>query len=217
MKAKMLCVTALILGLLFISVHHLGYPLGYDLFTGVGIPPLITAGNTTYHLSTIIGSLLLIIGVYGTARLFEARYPKIMSRLIIGCIAYILVFPWVSGQIVSLVKYNTSGISSVAYSTKDSECRFQTIESRLVADCMLNIYNYGNEHQITIRPVDIGFGREHVTLEPKEITVEPHRRSLVPVRFQSVNLVDVEGRGMKKHPAVEIGLHDHWKVYRYPG
>lgn len=124
-------------------------------------------------MSTILGLLLTIIGISGTASIYRPRYPKIMSRLIIGSIAFVWVFPFLSEGVLFLVKMNSTGISSVAFSKKDNECTYRMEEQSVEMRCQLKIYNYGKEQTAAIRPL---FDEEMfpIEIEPSMVLLEPH-------------------------------------------
>ncbi|UNK18646.1 hypothetical protein MNQ98_00940 [Paenibacillus sp. N3/727] len=176
-------ISAVVLGLLLLSFHHLGYSLGDDLFRWIGISPWTDGKSRGLHLPVLFGFLLLIFGVVGVSRIYQSRYPKIMSRLIIGCVAFIMIFPFITENLFFLTKFNSTGVSSVAFSKKDSQCNYRMEEDRTVKiECQLNLYNYGKEQMITIRPLlDDEFMQFEI--EPQAISLTPHTQSNQSVDF----------------------------------
>lgn len=178
LKHKIIFISAVVLGLLLISVHHLGYSFGDDIFRWLGIPPWTRKNNMGLHLSTILGLLLSIIGIIGTASIYRPRYPKIMSRLIIGCIAFIMIFPFITEKLFSLTYFNSTGTSSVVYSKKDSQCNYSDEGKKVKAVCKLNIYNYGKLDNVSIRPIVEQMPLK-TEFEYKEIPLIPRTQRLV--------------------------------------
>ncbi|MBU5350011.1 hypothetical protein KQI80_29640 [Paenibacillus lautus] len=173
MKGKILSISAIIVGLLFISNQHLGYSFGDDLFRWAGISPWTKEGNYGLHLPVITGLILLMVGILRVVRMYRPRYPKIMSRVMIGCVAWIVIFPFISEFVMYVVNYNSSGISSVAYIKKDSKCDYRTENEAILARCQIQIYSYGTEQQVTVRPLSLDIGGKMVDFEPKVVTVRP--------------------------------------------
>ncbi|WP_233354705.1 hypothetical protein [Paenibacillus sp. JZ16] len=161
------------MGLLFISNQHLGYSFGDDLFRWAGISPWTKQGNLGLHLPVIAGLILLAIGVLWVTSIYRPHYPKIMSRVMIGCVAWIVIFPFISEFVMYVVNYNSSGISSVAYTKKDSKCDYRTENEAILARCQIQIYSYGTEQQVTVRPLSLDIGGKMVDFEPKVVTVRP--------------------------------------------
>lgn len=161
------------MGLLFISNQHLGYSFGDDLFRWAGISPWTKQGNLGLHLPVIAGLILLTIGILWVTSIYRPHYPKIMSRVMIGCIAWIVIFPFISEFVMYVVNYNSSGISSVAYTKKDSRCDYRTENEAILARCQIQIYSYGTERQVMVRPLSVNIGGKMVDFEPKAVTVRP--------------------------------------------
>lgn len=161
------------MGLLFISNQHLGYSFGDDLFRWAGISPWTKEGDYGLHLPVITGLILLMVGILRVVRMYRPRYPKIMSRVMIGCVAWIVIFPFISEFVMYVVNYNSSGISTVSYSRKDSKCDYRTENEAILARCQIQIYSYGTEQQVTVRPLSLDIGGKMVDFEPKVVTVRP--------------------------------------------
>ncbi|MEK4975772.1 hypothetical protein [Bacillus sp. FSL K6-6540] len=176
LKGKILSISAIILGLLFISNQHLGYSFGDDLFRWAGISPWTKKGNYGLHLPVIAGLILLTIGILRVTSIYRPLYPKIMSRVMIGCVAWIVVFPFVSESVMFVANFNSSGISTVAYSKKDSNCEYRTENEVILARCQIQIYSYGTERQVTVRPLSVDVGGRVIDFEPKVVPVRPRGR-----------------------------------------
>jgi hypothetical protein len=184
LKGKILSISAIILGLLFISNQHLGYSFGDDLFRWAGISPWTKQGNLGFHLPVIAGLILLTIGILRVTSIYRPLYPKIMSRVMIGCVAWIVVFPFVSESVMFVANFNSSGISSVAYTKKDSKCDYRTENEAILARCQIQIYSYGTERQVTVRPLSIDIGGKAIDFEPKVVTVRPRGRIEIRETFE---------------------------------
>jgi hypothetical protein len=184
LKGKILSISAIVLGLLFISNQHLGYSFGDDLFRWAGISPWTKQGNYGLHLPVIAGLILLTIGILWVTRIYRPRYPKIMSRVMFGCVAWIVVFPFVSESVMFVANFNSSGISTVAYSKKDSKCDYRTENEAIRARCQIQIYSYGTERQVTVRPLSVDVGGRMVDFEPKVVTVRPRGKVQVHETFE---------------------------------
>ncbi|MNP52685.1 hypothetical protein D3C76_1470950 [compost metagenome] len=95
MKKRLLYITVLCIGVLMLVRTHLHVSLGDNIFSTVGISPWI-GKNTKFHLPVILGLIFLLIGLMGTVKIYKPRYPKVLSRIIIACVAVMLIFPLVS-------------------------------------------------------------------------------------------------------------------------
>jgi len=184
LKAKILSISAIILGLFFISNQHLGYSFGDDLFRWAGISPWTKQGNYGLHLPVIAGLILLTFGILRVTSIYRPIYPKIMSRVMIGCIAWIVVFPFVSESVMFVANFNSSGISTVAYSKKDSNCEYRTENEVILARCHIQIYSYGTERQVTVRPLSVDVGGRVIDFEPKVVAVRPRGKVQVHESFE---------------------------------
>ncbi|EGG31557.1 hypothetical protein [Paenibacillus sp. HGF5] len=184
LKGKILSISAIILGLFFISNQHLGYSFGDDLFRWAGIPPWTKQGNYGLHLPVIAGLILLTIGILRVTSIYRPLYPKIMSRVMIGCVAWIVVFPFVSESVMFVANFNSSGISTVAYSKKDSNCEYRTENEVILARCQIQIYSYGTERQVTVRPLSVDVGGRVIDFESKVVAVRPRGKVQVHESFE---------------------------------
>jgi len=177
-------VVILLLGLLMISKNHLDKSLGDYLFKLIGLFPWTDTDETGLHLSAFLGFVLLLFGVSGTVRTYRPRFPKILSRLIIGCIAVVLIFPTVSEKTMFLLKHNSKGIDSLDFSIKDSKCNIQTVESIVKTNCSFTIYNYGTEDEVLIKPIlKDRFSDIEIDVKEHVVNIAPHRKHLFSIQF----------------------------------
>ena len=72
-----------------------------------------------------------------------------------------------------VVNYNSSGISTVSYSRKDSKCDYRSENDAIRAHCQIHIYSYGTERRVMVRPLSVNIGGKMVNFEPKAVTVRP--------------------------------------------
>ncbi|MGG3281277.1 hypothetical protein [Paenibacillus solani] len=184
LKGKFLSITAIIVGLLFISNQHLGYSLGDDLFRWAGISPWTKGGNYGFHVPVIAGLVLLVTGVLWVSRIYRPLYPKIMSRVLLACVAWIIIFPFVSESFMYVVNFNSSGITSVAYSSKDSRCDYHTENEATLARCQIQIYSYGTEREVALRPISIEVGGKKIDFQSKVVTVRPRGQVQIDETFE---------------------------------
>lgn len=214
MKSKVIYISAVVLGILLLVVNHMGRSVGDDLFRWIGISPWIQEGRYGFHLPVILGFTFLIIGTIGVANIYRPRYPKIMSRLLLGYIAFIFIFPFITEQLFFLIKYNSTGVSSVAFSKKDSECRYTTEENsvKVKAVCKINIYNYGKQKQATILPaLDPEFSP--IQFEPKLVSLIPRSQEIKNEVFYGEAMDGSTSEGLVKEIGLEIEVDGHKKKY----
>ncbi|MFC7679203.1 hypothetical protein [Paenibacillus sp. GCM10028914] len=213
LKSKIIFISAAILGLMLLPINHLGNSLGDDLFRWIGVSPWTKENNNGLHLPVVIGFILLIFGSIGVANIYKPRYPKISSRLLIGYIVFIYIFPFLTEQIFFLTKFNSSGISSVAFSKKDSECNYSPENEQVKAVCTLNIYNYGKQKSVTIRPI-INPMYSQVEFKPKEVSLTPRSQRIVNVVFYGDPLDESSSQGWVKEIGAEIEVNGDRKTYK---
>lgn len=207
LKNKILSIATIIVGLLFISYQHLGYALGDDLFRWAGISPWTKEGNYGLHLPAIAGLVLLVTGILWATRIYRHRYPKIMSRVLMGCVAWIIIFPFVSKSVMYVVNFNSSGITTVAYSKKDSKCDYRTENEAILARCQIQIYSYGTERHVSLRPLGMEVGGKTIDFEPKVVTVRPRGQIQIDETFEGfLERPDssYEMSGGRNEPGIEL-------------
>lgn len=175
MKKGYYSLIAIILALFLVSQNHLKQSFGDSIFTAIGWSPWTNKENTGLHLPVLISVILLIIGFFGAVRYFRSRYPQILSRLVIGCIAFFLVFPFITEGVMFLVKYNSNEIDSVDIS--NGKCSFLSEENIVTADCSFTLFNYGELDKIAIKPILPTYLND-VAIEFERIVVplDKHRR-----------------------------------------
>ncbi|WP_054954740.1 hypothetical protein [Paenibacillus dakarensis] len=205
-------ISAAVLGLILLPVHHLGDSVGDDLFRWIGISPWSNWGTYGFHLPVLMGLLLLTIGCIGVWKIYSPRYRKIGSYLLIGCIVFIYIFPFMSKQFFFLTKYNSTDISSVAYSKKNSKCTYTAEDKKVKAECKLNIYNYGKLEQVTLRPI-INQEMLQANLEPKVVIVPPRSQTFVNEIFYEDQMKDSSIQVWDNDVSVEIEVNGYKKTF----
>ena len=83
-----------------------------------------------------------------------------------------------------VANFNSSGISTVAYSKKDSNCEYRTENEVILARCQIQIYSYGTERQVTVRPLSVDVGGRVIDFEPKVVAVRPRGKVQVHESFE---------------------------------
>lgn len=211
MGKRVLFIVMVVVGLLLIVNNHLRYTPGDYLFQWMGVSPWTKGHNLGVHLPVVIGLPLLLIGGIGTVRVYRCKYPKIRSRLIISCIVFIILFPMATEQLMFLVHRNSTGVGSVDILVKESECRLQTKEQVVKAHCSIPVFNYGNEVQVTLRPV---FDSDVIILEEVTIPIEPHSSPTLDVEFRgSSQQNESRSQGGFHREGIEIKIRGEKKVF----
>lgn len=161
----------------------------------LGLPVWITTTATIgrIHITVLLGLLLLIVGIVGTVRNYRNRYPKILSRTIIGCLVLIIIYPFMTEKAMFLIKYNSSGIHSLDYTKKDSQCSYTTNSNQVTATCSFTLYNYGIENEVTLKPI-IGFDPE-IKFYEETVQIAPHSKVQVRSEFYGEQEDGVERSG----------------------
>lgn len=174
---------AIIVALFLLAQDHLKHSFGDTLFRLFGVSPWTNTENSGAHVPAIIGMILLLIGFVGSVRYLRPRYPKIASRLVMGCIAFFLVFPFITEGIMSLVKYNSNQVDSVSIS--NGKCSYQSEGNHVKANCTLKIFNYGKVENIAVRPILPGYlDYVDIEFEQKLISLHKHSEFTVGVLFE---------------------------------
>lgn len=197
MKKGLLYITVLFVGVLLLVRTHLHVSLGDNIFRAIGISPWF-GKNTRIHLPVILGFILLLIGMIGTVNIYKPKYPKILSRIIIGCIAFMLIFPPASEKVMFVLKHNSSGVQSIDYLVENSECHIQTGDRAATAKCSFTFYNYGSENSVTIQPV-LEDHFEDLDFEANTVSIIPHSKVGLTAEFNARGYdVDRSGTGFIK-------------------
>ncbi|MCQ6561105.1 hypothetical protein [Paenibacillus mendelii] len=203
----------ILVGLLLIANHHLGYSFGDDIFREIGIPPWT---NTEYdsgiHISVIAGLIMLAVGYFGAVKHYQLRFPKIRSRIVLSGIVFVWLFPWVSENLMILFHYNSTTISSVAYSKKGSQCSYQSEEASVEADCSISLINYGKEKSVTVRPYLIR-AATMIEFEPMTFTLPPHTRINMGTTFNGRQIDGTGFSGWSREIGIELEVDGKKKRY----
>ncbi|UVI29568.1 hypothetical protein [Paenibacillus spongiae] len=203
----------ILIGLLLISNTHLGYSFGDSIFRAVGIPPWTNAEyDSGLHISVNVGLLAIVAGCIGAVKFYQVRFPKIRSRIILSCIAFVFLFPFVTENAMILLKYNSGSISSVDYSKKNSQCSYQSEEANVKADCTVTLINYGKEKDVTVRHYLIR-GTAKIEFEPMTITLPPHQKVGVGAAFKGKLSEGTGFSGWSNEIGIEIEVNGEKKRY----
>ncbi|SDX06188.1 hypothetical protein SAMN05518855_1008111 [Paenibacillus sp. CF384] len=142
----------ILIGLLLISKSHLGYSFGDSIFRAIGLAPWTNAEyESGVHFPVIVGLIVILVGYLGAVKFYQVRFPKVRSRIILSCIAFVFLFPFLTEKAMILLKYNSVSVSSVAFSRNNSHCNYRSEEAKVIANCSVTLLNYGKEKDVTIR------------------------------------------------------------------
>jgi hypothetical protein len=202
-------IVAIVAALFILSNNHLDHSVGDRIFNILGISPWTEKNQSGLHLSVLLGFIILIVGVVGATKYYRPRDPKVLSRIIIGCIAFVFVYPIATEKVMLLIKYNTSGIESVDYSKKNSRCNFQSEGNSVKANCSFTIYNYGDENRITIRPI-----LTEVEFESRELSIRTHSKVNIGTEFYGKQRNGTGFAGSSQDIEAEIELNGIKKKYK---
>ncbi|CAM4038096.1 hypothetical protein COLU111180_20430 [Cohnella lubricantis] len=212
-KKEALFFVLIMVGLLLISNTQLGYSFGDSIFRAVGIPPWI---NTEYdsglHISVIFGLLVIVAGYIGAVKFYQVRFPKIRSRIILSCIAFVFLLPIVTENAMILLKYNSVSINSVDFSKNNSQCSYRSEEANVKADCTITLINYGKGKDVTIRPYLLRSATK-VMFEPMTVTLPPHEKVGISMAFNGKQLDGTGLSGWSKDIGIEIEVDGLKKKY----
>ncbi|MCR2804624.1 hypothetical protein [Paenibacillus soyae] len=202
----------ILIGLLLISNSHLGYSFGDSVFRAIGISPWTQGDDSGLHISVIAGFLALAAGYMGAVKFYQARFPKIRSRIILSCIAFVLLFPIVTENAMILRHYHSYSFSSVAFSEKNSQCSYQSEGASVKANCTLTLINYGQEKVLTIRPYPIQSPMK-LKLDPILITLPAHQKLSISTDFDGRLLEEASLSGWSNDIGIEIEFSGVKKKY----
>ncbi|MDQ0088740.1 hypothetical protein J2T12_002150 [Paenibacillus anaericanus] len=184
MKKGYFYIAAILVALLLLPFHHLGYSLGDSIFKAVGLSPWSKINNTGFHLPAIIGILLLIVGTSGTVKFYKPKYPKILRRIIIGCCVFFIVVPYVSEGTMYLLKHNSNEIDSI--DVADLKCRYKTDEGNsVIADCTFELYNYGKAEKISLKPV-LNNEFKQFEFQSNTLSLDSHSKLNMSMQFNGI-------------------------------
>jgi len=189
----------LFLGIFLVANHHLGYSVGDSVFRAIGIPPW--SRENGLHYSAITGIIFLIVGYLGTTIYYLPRYKKIRSRVIIGCILFVWVFPFLSKTFMFSVHYNAT--NAIGYAPNQTKCSYisdEASETGVTASCSFILFNYGKSSEVSIRPI------EDPTIEFKaeRISLSAHSKNWFHLAFTGEQKVGNGYSGHSDMPEIEI-------------
>lgn len=195
----------ILLGLFILTGNHVGRSLGDAIFDTLGISPWSRGDRTGFHYPVLLGLLLLIVGFVGTVRHYQLRFPRIRSRIIIGCLLFIFLYPQVAESATFLLLRNADGFRSIHYVKEDSHCSFESEGDKVTATCSFTIYNYGNVDELTITPILSYING--IRWEARTLSIRPHERSSLGALFEGT-LSEVTGiRGSDRQVGAEIKIN----------
>ncbi|MCR8645976.1 hypothetical protein NV379_25470 [Paenibacillus sp. N1-5-1-14] len=213
LRKEALFYVLILIGLLLISNTHLGYSFGDSIFRTVGIPPWTnTEDDSGLHISVIIGLLVIIAGYIGTVKFYQVRFPKIRSRIVLSCIAFVYLSPIVTENAMILLKYNSVSVTSVDFSKNNSQCSYRSEEANVEANCTITLINYGKEKNVMIRPYLIR-STTKVKFEPMTVTLPPHQKVGVSMAFNGKQLDGTGLSGWSKDIGIEVEVDGLKKKY----
>ena len=212
MKKAGLYIALIVIGLLMFCLNHVGRSLGDEIFYSLGISPWTGPDQTGFHLSVILGLILLFVGISKTAKYYRPKYPKILSLLIIASIGFISVYPIMTENMLFLIKRNSHTIASIDYLNKDSQCNYQSDEGKIRANCSVTLYNYGPEKEVSIRPILDGHLADF-DFEPTALIIAPHTKDMYTIDFYSQQSTDSGTWGSTGPIGIEIELDGMKKLY----
>lgn len=207
MKKGYLFILCIIAALFLAANTHLKISLGDSIFRAIGISPWTKDNNNGWHLPVIISLILLIIGFVGAVKIYKEKYPKIVSRLIIGCIAFFLIMPLASEGVMFLVKRNSTSIHSIDIS--NSRCSYKSSEDNVEANCTFTIFNYGNVNVISIKPViKLGINEEiEIEFESNTLSLDKRSKFNVNIPFSGMNKSKSSFSGSTKGPYLQFEMN----------
>ncbi|RKP57998.1 hypothetical protein D7Z26_00350 [Cohnella endophytica] len=203
MKKEPLFIVAIALALLLLTNSYLGVSLGDRIFKLFGLSPWTKGDNNGFHLSVLLGLILLVVGIRGTVKFYRSRYPKVLSRTILACIAFVFLYPAHTEKAMFILYHDSHGLNSIDYSKKNSNCSIQSEGNNTTAKCSLTFYNYGKEESLMVRPVLYG-NFTNIEFESKQINIRPHSKVTIGTEF---NGLQNDGAGfMGTFPAIGVEM-----------
>ncbi|WP_166243040.1 hypothetical protein [Paenibacillus turpanensis] len=168
------------LSLLMLVVDHRGMYFGDFVFKSIGIPPWSKSPGEGIHYPIVFGVLLLVV----SGKLFmdycRGRYPKIGRRAVLSCVILIFAFPTLSYWSTLALNVNRSGLPTLDYSAKDSQCNFNTGKEEVNIRCELQLMNYGSSPmQVGVKPLLQDEFHKYIGLSKLKIE---HQEVLLPPR-----------------------------------
>ena len=188
-----LYVLFLLCSLVFVGITHRGSIVGDSIFRAIGIPPWSNAEESQgIHYYTIFGIVMVLISGNLTVTYFRQRYKKYVGRtVLISCIIFIQLYPFVTEQMSYLLYANKTGIEVVDLLKKDSRCTYNTQEDTVHIRCNLRVINYGGQSEsMLIRPIlydnnDFEGIWSFVEVKHQEIILDPRSNDLYTIDFET--------------------------------
>jgi len=203
----------ILIGLLLLSNTHLGYSFGDSIFRAIGIPPWThTELDSGLHFSAIVGLLVIVSGYIGAVKFYQSRFPHIRSRIVLSCIAFAFLFPIVTEKTMIVLNFNSSSVSSVAFSKKNSHCSYRSEEANVKADCTITLINYGKEKAVTVRPYLLQ-NTADIKFEPMTVSLPPHQKIGVGTSFNGKLSDGASFSGWSNDIGIEIEVDGLKKRY----
>lgn len=213
LKKDKLYVLLIVIALFLLALDHLDSSLGDRIFTAMGISPWTGENQTGLHLSVCLGYIVLFIGIGGAVRIYRPQYPKILSRIIIGCIVFVICYPLVTERVMFVLKNNSDSITSIDYSKKNSECNIRTEGNQVKAVCSLTLFNYGNVKEVKVKPI-LMYNSSEISFESSVIHLSPHYKDDVEIDFHGIQHNGTDFSGSTQEFGLEIEVNGDLKIVK---
>ncbi|WP_027084427.1 hypothetical protein [Cohnella panacarvi] len=202
---------AILLALFILTGNHVGRSVGEAIFEMLGLSPWSNADGTGFHWPALLGLPMLIVGFVGTVKYYKPRYPRIVSRIVIGYLLFIFLYPQAAERATFLLLHNADGFRSIDYVKEDSHCTFQSDEYKVMASCSFTIYNYGNVDEMTIKPI---LSDEYgIRFEAKTLPLREHEKNSFGTQFEGTQNEMTGFRGSDRQIGAEIELNGMTKRF----
>ena len=193
-----------------LSNNHLKVSYGDKLFQAIGIPVWTENNQSGFHLPVLVFMALLLFGISRAVKLYRPRFPKILSRIVLSGIAFMLLFPIVSEKVTFMLKSNVLGIHSIDYSKKDSSCSYNWVETTVTANCKFTFYNYGDEEKIAVKPI---FENIAINFEKRSLSIAPRGKVTLSAQFEGEQKTEIDYIGMMREFGVEVQIGEQIKQF----
>jgi len=213
--------TMLVASLLFIAVDHREVPFGDHIFRFVGLPPWSNQ-DQGFHYSTILGLILIFMSGNLVIQHFRKKYKRAARKVVVACILFFVLFPFISKGSLMLVHSNHTGLAVLDYSKKNYRCSQIYHDNLVTYECTIQLFNYGKQVEyVQIKPIldritESSNEFPAIEIQYKQIMLPPRSDSTYSISFESKPM-DTEEIGVSRSIGGGVSFrldgqekHVHW-------
>ncbi|WP_153977911.1 hypothetical protein [Paenibacillus xylanilyticus] len=217
----------LLFAIIFTFNHHLGYSVGDQMLSKIGLSPYTTAYVSGVHITLFIGLGLLGCSFYLTRKEIKSSYPRLARQLWLIVVVIILSYSYITDKVMYVAKWGSTGIHSVSYLQNDSSCMYQVaLDGNTRVSCDLTLKNYSRQPVAAVILPDLARSYRQqddplyealksVELQPVHLEIMPHSTFTGKIAFSGTAQSPLQVRGKLRDIVLDVEVEGQNIVFDY--